>query len=296
MKNSIWLILFLYVGVSGQAFSQEIRDFNIYIFNKRYNSDVQKKVGELKGVKGMDLISGYMIDPKKNGGIDLESVNKYVTKIYPNKNDGGLLCINLENKLYQNLKSNNTNTAKFKESITSFVSMLSYIKNLRPNVKIGIYGLPFRTFGASQVVADYNKLDPILKMCDYIFPSLYIIYPDKQISQKKNDDYFIQNLDAAFRYSERLKKPVLPFVWYLVHPLNKVYGYEMISKNEMKRHIDVLKRYRYKNSLKINGVVWWDTPTPFKKNQVKYTNESRSLSAKQDYNDILMDYIGDVLK
>ena len=295
MKKSALLILFLCLGVSCSVFSQSIDDFNIYIFKKRYNSDTQKKAEELKNVKSMDLISGYAIDPNKKGIIDLQSVSKYITRLYPNKNDQGLLCLNLENKLYQNLKSNRVSEATFKEAINSFVSMLNLIKQLRPNVKVGIYGLPFRTFGASQISPDYNKLDPILKICDFIFPSLYIIYPDKQISAKRNNDYFVQNLDAAFKYGERLKKPVIPFVWYLVHPLNKAYGYEMLSKTEMKRHLDFLKQYRYKNTMKVGGVVWWDTPTPFQRNQIKQVDAFKSPKAKLDNNDVLINYI-DILK
>lgn len=82
-------------------------------------------------------------------------------------------------------------------------------------------------------------------------------------------EYFKKNLDVAFDYAIRLNKPVIPFVWYLIHPSNKRYRYEMIPRMEMLTYIDYIHNYKSYNNNSISGMVWWDTPTPYNNNVIK---------------------------
>ncbi|MEJ5994821.1 hypothetical protein WG904_10375 [Pedobacter sp. Du54] len=292
MKRLFVLIIFLSIG--SQLFSQVPKDINLYLFKKRYNKKTWDIISKKKGILSIDILSGFMIDPKKDGSIFYESVSNYLSKIYPQIEDKGLLCINLENQLFQNLKLLKKDDPRIKHSLVTFVSLIKYVKKLRPNVKIGIYGLPIRTFHVQENDNSDRKLDAILSNCDYIMPSLYIIYPDKQITLKRNYDYLKQNLDQAFSYGARLKKPVLPFVWYLVHPINKKYGYEMLSPTEMKRYITFIKQYKYKNLNTVGGIIWWETPTPYRENKIRTSNDMQPL-VKLDCNDVLMNYMNHIL-
>src|SRR5690606_12568763 len=119
---------------------------------------------------------------------------------------------------------NNLNSVRFKNAEKQFIDLLRYIKGVRPNLKIGIYGIPFRTYYPSQLKWNGDrKFDRLMSMSDIVFPSLYIIYPDKEKGKDANEQYLKDNLDVAFSYGERFNKPVIPFIWYIVHPNNKKY-------------------------------------------------------------------------
>src|SRR5690606_18402972 len=129
----------------------------------------------------INILSGYMIDPKRENNFNFLSVDKYLNQMFPNITDTGILCINIENEVYQELKTNNLNSVRFKNAEKQFIDLLRYIKGVRPNLKIGIYGIPFRTYYPSQLKWNGDrKFDRLMSMSDIVFPSLYIIYPDKE--------------------------------------------------------------------------------------------------------------------
>jgi len=179
----------------------------------------------------------------------------------------------------------------FIEAEREFAIMINLIKELRPNVKVGIYGIPFRTYYSSQHRWNANdKLDYILSLTDIIFPSLYILFPDKERGVELNDSYFKQNLDTAFDYAERLRKPVIPFVWYIVHTNNKKFGGELLGKSEMKRYLEYVRNYR-RSSFKVQGIVWWETPTPYINQTIKAPSHLNDEKIPLENDVILREYI-----
>lgn len=137
--------------------------------------------------------------------------------------------------------------------------MISDIKEFRPNVRVGIYGFPFTFFYDSQrkFNADY-KLNQILELCDYISPSLYSQYPIKEIGQEKNDNFFRENLAYSLEVGAKLNKPVIPYVWHIVHPSNKKHGGEVLSVEEMVSNIEFIANFS-SNGRKVEGVIWWES-------------------------------------
>jgi hypothetical protein len=231
----------------------------MYVFKDRYNEQGKRYIEANLFFKEIKLLGGYMIDPAKKGVINLESVSGHLERLYPDPNTMGILCINLENSLYKNIKNYSSTNAEFKYSVAEFNKLLKYIRSQRPNLKIGIYGIPYRTYYASQKKWNKgNKLDELLSNTDVIFPSLYILFPDKQNGSESNREYLKQNLDTAFEYGSRLGKPVLPFIWYMVNPGNKKYGGELLSLAEMERYLQFI--YSYSNfNQRVDGVVWWES-------------------------------------
>ncbi|MBW8330533.1 MAG: hypothetical protein K0M40_00815 [Prolixibacteraceae bacterium] len=270
--------------------------FHIYVLEKRYDENGEHFIKNNGLLKKIDLIGGYMIDPKERGLIDLESIKIYLNKLYPQADDEGVLCLNIENRLYNNLKKHDSGTKEFNEAILGLSKMVEYVKGYRPNLKVGIYGLPFRFYYPSQKTWDKGaKLDSLLSKTDYIFPSLYVLYPDKQKGIEANNKYWKENLDSAFDYADRLKKPVIPFIWYIVTIGNKKFGGELLGQNEMVRYLNFIKEYKSKNYNTVKGVVWWESSKNiFVENvkQASHLKENIELNSSK----ILSTYIGSFIR
>lgn len=262
--NLLFILFSVSIGLSAQ-------NKRIYVFEDRYKQPTKTLIKNVEtDLYHIKILGQYMIDPKRNGLIDYNLVEKYLIKLYPDKDSSGILCINLEGKLFVDLRDHDLNSSKSKNAINQYISLLKYVKTKRPNLQVGIYGLPFTVYYKSQEIRNHNrKLDLILELSDVFFPSLYIFYPAIQKEKQANFDYFKKNLDVAFYYAEQSKKPVLPFIWYLVHPSNKRYKYEMIPKSEMKSYIHYIEEYTSIKNQKISGIVWWDTPTPYNNRSIK---------------------------
>lgn len=232
---------------------------NIYVFTHRYDETGKKYIEETSDFQTIKLLGGYMIDPKKKGVIEMESVKKHLDQLFLNKDESGAICVNLENKYIQNLKKKDIGYEMFKETSLEFQELVVYIKGVRPNVELGVYGIPFRMYYPDQKTRNENyKLDPVLRLTDVIFASLYILHLDKQHGTEANDTYFRKNLDVAFSYADRLENPVLPFILYVVNTGNRRYGGELLGRKEFKRYIDFIYNYRTHAGTGVQGIVWWE--------------------------------------
>lgn len=206
----------------------------LYIFPQRYNKNIndlnEKTPYKLSQIK---MLSQYMIDPGGKGIIQYGLIDRYIDQLYPNKNEKGILCINLEGILFKELGSKEGST-EFNRAESNYIQLVRYVKKRLPYVDVGVYGLPFKGYYDSQFKRNDNqKLNSLLREVDVLMPSLYIAYPAKQRGIQSNIDFLEKNLNVAFEYGTRLNKPVCPFFWYLVHPSNKSYGSSFIPKDEM---------------------------------------------------------------
>lgn len=262
----VYFILLLTYAIG--AYAQERK---VYIFKERYTADSRSFSGSIRnGFEDIKIIGGGMIDPKKNGTIDMSSVEKFLVQLFPSVDDEGILCVDLENRIFHNIKDNELSSPIYKKAINEFTGLIKFIKQKRPQLKVGIYGMPFTEYYDSQSRRNIQqKLDPLLKLTDMLFPSLYIFFPEKQKGLNSNINYLDKNLANAFDYGDRLNKPVIPFIWYLVHPTNKRFGYQVIPKKEMNAYVTHISNYRSKSNNKVAGLVWWDTPTPYRNKQIK---------------------------
>lgn len=245
--------------------------FNTNIFGQReyYMIDYHATKDMNITPKTIKILGNSAIDPKNSGKIDKHLFESKLKSLIPNKNSTDILCIDLENKIYQDLRNNKLNSKKVANSIDEFVSLIKIVRKLRPNVKVGIYALPFPFYYDSQIVRNQvGKFDKIFKEVDYIFPSLYIYYPSAQKGLQSNIDYFNKNLEAAVYYSKKYNKEIIPFFWYLIHPSNKKFSNELLEKDEFKYYIDYLWKYS-KTKYPLKGIVLWNSSTPFTNKSVK---------------------------
>lgn len=264
MKSTIKLVFYVifvaYCNIQAQNISNGLNQKNFYIYlqQNRYDTKVSNLVYGNSNFKYYKYLANYYIDREKKGVINYIYVDEGLNKLYPNKYESGFLCLNLENKIYQNVKNFKSGQVQFENSIDLLKGLIKYVKTKRPNLMVGIYGMPFNYYyDIQKKVGESNKLDELLREVDYISPHLYIYYPDKQKGKEANIGYFKKNLKVALEYGKRLNKPVIPYVWYLIHPSNKKYGNELIGKKEMVNYLNTIKNYVYLNQ-SVNGIIWWE--------------------------------------
>jgi hypothetical protein len=282
---SIFLFLFA-ITIKSQV-SQE---FKIYYAPSLYNVEVQNLLQNNVNFKEYRLMLGIHIDPKKQGVIDREVFERNIIKFYPNTNSTGVLCLDLENKLFENLKNCKKESKDYKQAEAAFIWMVNTVKTMRPNLKIGIYGLPVRVYYLNSKEFDPKKFDKIFLSCDYIFPSLYTMYLDKQVGRVRNEKYLKDNLEIALGYGLRLHKPVIPFVWNLVHPSNKKDGGALIDKSEMLKNILFVKNFKFKG-LSAHGIVWWDPDYKSFSNMLKNNPKNDVGVPKYLQSELLKEYL-----
>lgn len=246
----------------------------VYIFKNRYNSEIENTLQRPEWkFENIKILLQYMMDPKNTGKVDYQLLDSYLDKLVPDKNDSGILCIDLENEAYENVtrnvitKGSPVSRSVFSKSEQDLIQLIRHVKGKRPNLVVGIFGVPFRALDKSRVRPNSERiLDPILSEVDVIFPSLYVPYEQKQQALT----FLKLNLDRSFEYSERLGKPVIPFFWYLLFPTDsKTLRHELIPKQDMLSYITYVKEYTSASGKKISGIVWWDTPTQYSRKMIK---------------------------
>jgi len=266
----------------------DIKKFNIYVPYNRYSKDVVKQIESNKNYRYYRFLGDQYIDPEKKGVIDERSIKEGLNILYPDKESQGFIAIDIESKLYQNTKDYDKGNSNFEEGIAGLMRLVDIVKNERSKLKVGLFGIPFTFLNENQKVQNKDqKLDQLLKNVDYISPELYIRYPDKEKGFDANKKYLEENLKVALDYGKRLGKPVIPYVWYVIHPSNEKYGRELISQSEMTSYLKIIKDYQYKGR-KAGGVIWWE---PWKTNYKLPKELSDKNSKYLSKDEILKKYI-----
>lgn len=292
IKSTGIIILLIF---SLNIFSQSNSKFNIYYSPENYTNSLNSVLAKNDIFKTYHLMLGSQIDPKNAGRVDQELFVKSITAFYPNSKIRGVLCIDIENKIYQDLFNFELGTIEYTNASGQFIWMLKTVKELRPNLKVGIYGIPFRAYYPT--TKNTAKLDIVLSLVDYIFPSLYTMYPNNQnrIGRERNEKYLSDNLRTALEYGVRLNKPVIPFIWDVVHPSNKEFGGRLVSKKELLQNINFIKNFRYKNT-SVKGIVWWDPDYKSFSKMVRTDLKSENNEPKNLQSKIFKDYLQAYIK
>lgn len=230
----------------------------IYINNRYYKQSTIINI-ENENIGKYDIITNAFIEPNKDNNIDYEKLKNRVIKLFPEEDKEVLILIDWETKVLFGLKKEQ-GSDRFENSVKEFIKVTKYVKSLRPNFKVGIYGLPFKMNNDAQMSKlndGNNKFDEIFKNVDFIAPSLYLDQLDKNSLSKKNKDIIVKTLGESFKYANRLKKPVIPFVWYRIHPKNKKDGLKVLSVQMMEQYLTEIAHFS-KEGNKVSGLIWWE--------------------------------------
>jgi hypothetical protein len=275
--------------LSVNVYSQKVdAKFHFYIRKDSYSDETPFKNNDL--YRFYQVLGQSSIDPLNQSIVNKQLIKKNLDKLYPDKNAAGILSIDLENDAFKNLQIMNFNDNKFNDAADQFVQLINEVRMARPNLQIGIYGLPFRTYYTYQNYWNNNqKLDKILNLCDFISPSLYILFTDKEKGSSANEKYLRQNLQVALEYGKRLNKPVIPFIWYMINPGNKLHGGEIIEKQDMLNYISIIRNYDI-DGTKVKGVFWWEGSEKLTKKIMKIPRSLSNVDSNKIKDKIIIDY------
>lgn len=244
MKRFSFLILFVFLS----TFAQEKTNF--YVRYSSYDTVIQQEIKENSHFDYFVLTPGYFL--KKNSEeVDDVLLNKTLNKWFPQDDSTTYLVIDWEKDYFKTLKKGSKNDKDFLEAEKGFLGLIESIRKLKPNLKIGYYGIPYRFNYDFQKVKDNQKFFKILEQCDFIAPSLYLSF----IDYDRNIRFLKENMEQAFVVGKALDKPVIPFFWYLyVNQKETV----LIEKSLMDNYLTFIKEFKFEGK-KIEGIFWWDS-------------------------------------
>ena len=223
-----------------------------------------------KGFKEYALITTKRIDPDGNERINKETIKSYIEKRFPNKGAEEILIIDWEQRKYKDLKKPEK-SQEFKAAEKEFKKLVNYIKELRPNLVVGIYGLPYRVFNNKYPhYAKKNKFLGLLKAVDIITPSLYGESTDSERSKNENDVFLKNTIELSIEYADQLGKPLYFFIWEMTSSKEN----RLLPVEEFRRKIETIVAYQSKNKW-VQGVIYW---TPAKANY--YLNEMKASASQ----------------
>ncbi|MEO5893095.1 MAG: hypothetical protein ABIQ31_22790, partial [Ferruginibacter sp.] len=152
MHKNYSIVFLLFFCIKLQA--QKNNPFYIYYDPPRYTDSLQQILVKQKNFKTYTIMVQAFIDPQNKGEVDKKTFINNINKFYPDSLTSAILCLDLENKAYDNLRSYNKKNKFFKNAAAIFIWMVKTVKTMRPNVKVGIYGLPLRFYYSQSKEAD----------------------------------------------------------------------------------------------------------------------------------------------
>ncbi|WP_286856761.1 MULTISPECIES: hypothetical protein [Sphingobacterium] len=256
MKFLIVFIITYCISNSSYLLAQ---DFSVYYLSSRY-SEKEKRILESNNLyRKYYLVGEWILTPKRNGELDINNITKWIEDTFPKLNDESFVVIDIEGTVMENLRDGIDGDLKFEKAKDVYIQAIRAIRKLRPNLNIGIYGLPSRVYYKNLFKGDDTKLLPILRLCDFVSPAPYIIFPDHERGAQANDNYIKFNVQRAIKLANLTKKEVIPFVWPVVHTINKRYKGQLIEPSIMKRYLNVIKNVKV-DGKQCSGVFWWESP------------------------------------
>lgn len=279
------------------------KEFLIFAFLERYSRETRIRLLQ-NGVRDVKLLTTSNIDSDNDGYFEEHTVRAYLKRKFPDSTESGLCIIDWEKMHYKNLKLP-SHTNRFQKAEAEFIKLIRLVKHERPNLSVGIYGLPFRVY--INRYPSYNqqkKFSRILNECDVITPSFYLTVTNAQVGGAVNKARLKNNLIVNLEYGLQLKKPVMPFIWEIVHPQNEMYGGGLVPQSEFLNMFDYIIRFELEG-IQVDGVIWWapgrppagygnlsslhGTIHPFRKNVIENEQSVRSLKHVRD--SLMVEYV-----
>lgn len=145
--------------------------------------------------------------------------------------------------------------ADVQSTVGRFASVLAWVKNEIPGVRIGVYGtVPLPDYWRAirdprspeyrSWQRDNDQLEDLVAQVDALFPSLYTFYPDRQGWVT----YAIAQLTEAKRKANG--KPVYAFLWPQYHESNRLLGLRRLDPDYWELELKTVYQYA-------DGVVIW---------------------------------------
>lgn len=280
MKNLIFLLFILWACTStSQVANKQTR---LYFSLGKIGSNAENYLKQTGAEEVGFLDEGQFI--AKTGDkyfLDVALLQKEINRAVPDKNQKGIVYINLEMPFPDMQGKDNRLAIK---AMNYCLAVLKYAKKARPNIKWGFYAIPFTSvWGANQEFFNaQNKFAPLLKECDIFFPSLYTFYSDPA-TLLINGNYLNYNLEGVIKLGIKYNKPVYIFMWHRYHNSNKKESMKEIPDNIWNDQIETVASQNV-NGKFVDGILWWGADTYF-------YERPEAANMKKEYNGSLDSFI-----
>lgn len=288
-------LLFFSIATSvflGHSDKSQIRHKKIYI----YLGNIGRKshlIAEQYHIKPIFLIGGAAIDPENKGVIDSISLKQNIENVIPINDTSGIAILDWEGKSMDKLATLPTGDSEFDKVLNQGIEMIRIAKEVRPEIKWGIYALPLRNYWAinEEWRSRCFMLIPLLRKCDVITPSVYQFYPDS-LFKNENKFYIENNVRLSLNLALLLKKPVLPFVTH------RFGNSSLIPKKEVIQDIDLIFKTHYLDN-KVTGIIWWGPDEYYYRTndkQVRSEIEKSNQTFSSYFDNLVSDYLSSIVK
>ena len=255
-----------------------------------------------QGAAYVTTIYGNAIYPSNPLLVDENTLSLAIVKAFPDANAGGYATMDFEGLAFDILAHKSASDSQYQAVLAQFQKALTVAKRVRPNVKWGFWGIPFRRiiFTDDQAWTDNNdKLAPLLQNIDVFFPSIYASYSLLGKFAEEGDlngrSIYAKDVKESLRLAVKFNKPDLPFVWQR-YEVNDEHRDKVIPPTQFKAIVNDIANTTY-NGKKVNGMVLWSADVYF------YAHKNKTISKeapdmntfKDQYDSTLVKYSGIML-
>lgn len=208
------------------------------------------------GIDNIEDVGYEAILGLKPNSYNAEELEKSINAIYPDVTYSGYGYLDIEAEYGSDLMNLEASEEDFQKALEHFISVIRFVKSLRPNTKWGYYGIPFTTYWERTPNFYYKseKIKQLLIECDVFYPTMYNFYADTE-PYNQNEAYVTDNIKEMIKLGLEYNKPVIVFIWHRYHTSTKL-SLQRLSDEVFLKHIERIKNATYLNS-KIQGVLWW---------------------------------------
>lgn len=191
------------------------------------------------------IISNSLIDPDHDLKPDWDLINNTVQNWYsPGYN--GVICLDWEAEFFEALKGGPEHE-NFQKAINKGIALVNYIKNLRPNAKIGYYGIPNPNWNV-----DPAHLAPLVNALDVMLPAVYM---SDLNTYQQNVTKLLANIQFAMERANG--RPVVAFHSPRLAARGGIGGDDIVEREQFIEFVQKTFTVEY-NGKRPSGIVIWD--------------------------------------
>ncbi len=259
-------LIFLGLSCSSQKYMGEPRPVlqkpscgkQLYLCLQGLGSGDFKAYAKDNKINEVILVGRKYIDPDKDGVFNKIEFLQRLTELFPNRLDEAIVMLDWEGKHYKAINKNKGDSPEFRHAEKRLIEVLSVAKNHRPNVKFGFYAIPGRKYWkiTQEWKEKYSDFVNIANASDILFPSLYLLYSERDTNEKGQLQYVQNNVTRALALGVESNRPVYPVIWHRYAVGNKKRGLSLVPLKEMKKHVKQILEVHYEKK-KAESLVWW---------------------------------------
>ncbi len=204
-------------------------------------------------------ITSYAIDRNHDGYLDSRKyfTEEFSKRIQPDFN--GIVSLDWEATIFDWLRQD-PESPEFQCAVRNLTELLVLAKRLRPQARIGYYGIPPREYWKRD--DDWRKrsraLAGLLRHADWVGPSIYHLYKSgSQQAPEQSLAYAVENVQLALEIAQAAgNKPVYVWVHHRYHGSNKEFGGQPVDDDDFTANIKAIAQTEF-NGKRIDGFIWW---------------------------------------